>query len=112
MPGLSYLLTWPLLFGLLALIVSPGDGHVSWPHPVLLGVSAAPGILLVAPALYFLFIALGVSGYGMVTALMALLLGTLWPQIEVLIIPGRRWLPLMALAVGVGFLVAGNLTVG
>ena len=112
MPGLSYLLTWPLLFGLLALVASPGDDHVSWPHLVLLGVSAAPGILLAAPAFYFLFIALGVSGYGVVTALMVLLLGTLWPQIEVLITPRRIWLPLITLAVGVGFLVAGSLTVG
>lgn len=94
LPGGSYLFTWPLLFML------PGFGYVlstKEQEPKALKISlvcaifAIPGIVMFAPMIHTIFIALSLSGSGVVAILMVLLLGLLIPLLS-LIAAQNKWL--------------------
>jgi len=92
--GGSYVFTWPLLVALLAL------GYIfaaekSEPGPkitlVLFTLYAVPGILLIAPLLYFTFMALPLAFAGALVVLLVLLLGLLIPHLRG-VTSGKKWM--------------------
>jgi hypothetical protein len=114
-PGLSYLFTWPVLFSLLALgwvLWKESPDTVTWRRELVLVAGAVPGLILFAPVAYVMY---HFAPYiAIVIFFVALLLGLLIPQIELLtqirMRPRKWWLPGAALLFSVGFLVAGSLT--
>lgn len=111
MPGGSYLLMWPLLFALagLGLIFSLRELK-PWQVFAILALCAIPGLLLFSPMIYQLFLALTLSGSSAVVVMTVLLLGLLLPQLNLMTKPNRWTLPLGALLLGAGIIVAGLLT--
>jgi Peptidase family M28 len=106
LPGASYLFAWPLLFGLIALatvLIPVGERRASPAMLVTLLICAVPGIVLVSPVAYQVYLGLGMSWAAVVTALVVLLCGLLVPHLH-LITLRRRWLPS-----GAGALLAATL---
>ena len=66
-PGFSYLFTWPLMGSLLARLwncFARSTTTGSWGHVAILLLGGAPGLILVVPAVYSLFQAMGVPSPG------------------------------------------------
>jgi hypothetical protein len=116
LPGGSYLLTWPLLLSLLAvlftLIRKDQAESPSVKRQVVLLVGLATGLILFVPIIRVLFEALTVGSSALVMVTAALLFGLFVPQIQMLT-RHRRWLLSGALGlVSIAFLIAGGLTSG
>jgi hypothetical protein len=123
LPGASYLFAWPLLAGLAALAwtVSAGRsgeaGALTGRRRAALVAATLPALVLLAPALYLVFVMVGPSTMGVPLAgvemgLVALMLGLLLPALPPAT-AGRRWLPAgAALVVCLGLLGAAVLTAG
>jgi hypothetical protein len=113
LPGFSYLFTWPLLFSALALgwvLWREPPGGDSWRREMVLVAGAVPGIILLTPAV---IVMLNFAPYiGAPIFIVALLLGLLVPQVDLLTRTHKWWLSGGALLACVGFLVAGSLTAG
>jgi hypothetical protein len=124
LPGLSYLFTWPLLFSALAwgwVHWEESPAVNSWRREMVLLAGAVPGLIILVPATVVM---LNFAPYiGAPIFLIALLLGLLVPQIDLMTRAEptgtvgdprlRRWgLSGAALLVCLGFLVAGSLTAG
>ena len=115
MPGFSYLLTWPLLFSTLALgwvLWRNYPEENSWRREMALVAGAVPGLIILAPAIK------AMSEFGPMTYLaitflfVALLLGLLTPQLD-LLTQTRRWRwSGGTLLVSLGFLIVGSITGG
>jgi hypothetical protein len=108
MPGGSYLLTWPLMFGLAGWVYRFISGRRNL-TPVGLCLiflpAAASGIILFAPLVFQLFVAFGITLIHVVAALAALPLGLFVVQFD-LLGGARRWLlPTAAATVGLGFIL-------
>ncbi|HEV2864404.1 MAG TPA: M20/M25/M40 family metallo-hydrolase [Pyrinomonadaceae bacterium] len=107
MPGGSYLLAWPLLFGLVAMVpaLAAGDGsRVTTGRFLLASACVVPAVVLLVPTIYQFHVALGMRLIAVVALLVALLFGLLTPYFA-LMTSARRWLlPVGAAAVGVLFL--------
>ncbi len=117
LPGASYLFLWPLLFNLLALGLTQlfkSQEPLSWQHLILFSLCAIPGLVLFIPTTYLVYIALPPLTIGGLAAamLVALLLGSLVPHLTALARPKAWVLPVAAVIVGAGFIVAGSLTAG
>jgi hypothetical protein len=114
-PGASYLLTWPLLFSLAALawVLTRGSGERAGAKRAAVVVAgAAPGLLLLPPLVYTLFVGLGLELAWAVLLVAVLLLGVLIPQLG-LVRGARRWaLPGAAAVLSLLFLAAGSFTAG
>jgi hypothetical protein len=113
LPGFSYLLTWPLLFSTLALgwvlWRATRGGNTLWTE-IVLTVGALPGVILYAPSIYVMFHFAMAPMIGILAFMVALLLGLLIPQLD-LLTRTRQWrLPAVALAICVAFLIIGSLT--
>ena len=109
-PGFSYLVTWPLIFALLAL------GWVLWKQPsnteIPLMIGSLPGVIIIAPSLYVMFHFALAPMIGILAFMVSMLLGYLIPQIA-LFTQNYRWrLSWLAMLVCVAFLVVGGLTAG
>ncbi|MDQ1592733.1 MAG: hypothetical protein QOG71_3360 [Pyrinomonadaceae bacterium] len=120
MPGASYLFTWPLFFSLLGLgYVIFSAGHAtdatrtrSPLTPLVLSLAAIPALVLLAPAIYHISVALPLILSGAVMVLVLLVVGLLVPHLHILT-SARKWLlPAAALVVALALLVAGALTSG
>jgi uncharacterized membrane protein len=115
LPGASYLFSWPLLFSLAGLgyyFYSRPEKSVSLKLFAVLILTSIPGIILLAPAIYHVAIALPMVMTGALMILVALTLGLLVPHLEVI---GRlnKWvLPVAAFIVFSVFLIMGGLTSG
>jgi hypothetical protein len=111
MPGASFMLMWPLLLMLAALVLLQRAATLSGTaRAVWLLAAAAPSILLFAPLLRSLYIGLGPKAVMVPAAVLVLLLGLLSPLLALLT---RRWLlPVLPVAAGVLALVAGSATAG
>ena len=110
-PGASFLLTWPLLPVLLALgwlFSRTGARMSAEARLVLLLCAAAPGVILFAPLLRNLFIALTFQMAGVAIFALLLLLGLLTPLLALL--ARRRLWPALPLLAGLCCLLAGSLT--
>jgi hypothetical protein len=111
LPGGSYLLTWPLLFGLAGVAVAlafPQLGHVK-----ILAVAtlcAFPALLLLAPMIHSLSVALALSSPAMMQVPVALLLGLLIPQLYAVVKSSGWLLPSVMAALGIALLVYANQT--
>src|SRR6185312_6928500 len=92
LPGISYLLTWPLLFMLAVLAVMmtsrQTDVIPAWNLP-LLSLGAIPGVLITVPAVHTTLSALPVGAAGPVMVLVVLLLALLLPVIGLAAWRGR-----------------------
>jgi len=92
-PGASYLLTWPLLFSVPALIyvLRKSERAHSVKQLLLFSVASIVGIILLAPVIYQTFIGLTLNSIGAVMLMVVLLLGLLIPYLT-LITASRKWL--------------------
>jgi hypothetical protein len=115
MPGASYLFTLPLIFGLVALFVVfllRSAGTASAKRLALLAAGVTPGLLLLVPMIYFVYVAMGLSALPVLALLVALLLGLLLLPLEVVFKAGGRAVTAFALVLFVGLLAAGGLAAG
>jgi hypothetical protein len=110
LPGGSYLLAWPLLFGLIVWILKftlPAGKLSLTKLGLISAVCAAPGIILISPLIYQIFIALGISQTSVIVVPVTLLLGLLLINFE--LASSFRWLPAAATLAAVCFIVAALL---
>lgn len=109
-PGASFLLLWPLLPVLLSFIVLATAWGKAQSHSLraaILLLGAAPGIVLFAPFVRQIFIALTPQMAGVAVLLVVLMLGLMTPLLALM--GGRRALPGGAVLVG-ALLMAGAAT--
>lgn len=114
LPGTSYLFTWPLLGALLALAlnITARDASAPWLIALTILLPAIPGLLLLAPFIYGLFIALMINLYPAMALFVVLLSGLLMLALEYMT-AGRRWLlPVAALIVALNLIIFAGLTAG
>ncbi|MCP4422175.1 MAG: M28 family peptidase [Chloroflexi bacterium] len=113
MPGFSYLFTWPLVFCTLALgwalwhIARGGEPSQT---VVALTIGALPGVLIFTPSIYVMYHFALAPMIGILAFMIALLLGLLIPQIDLLTHAHKWRLSGIALTICVVFLIAGSLT--
>jgi len=109
-PGASYILTWPLLFGVagLAWLVFRGEALRSWTAVTVLWACAVPALVLVAPAISQLFVAMTMRLGAIPAFMIALLFGLLMPLVELMAAPRRWWLPAFAAFGCAACLVVGS----
>jgi hypothetical protein len=113
LPGGSYLFTWPLLFSMIALCFtfSLSDRNLySMKHSAVLCICAAPGILLLAPMIYLVFLAMTLNMSWVLAVMVALLLGLLIPHLDIMTRPNKWLLPTSAALLSLGLIVGGGLT--
>jgi hypothetical protein len=106
----SFLFAWPLLFALVgfAFLLTSGEGSFeSSKGLTLAALSAAPGVIIVAPLVRMFFFMLGLDLCGLFMLLVVLLCGLLVPHFRALAVR-RRWLvPAAAALAAVCFVAAG-----
>lgn len=115
LPGASYLFTWPLLFSLVGLgfiFASRHQKYVLRTHFAVLSLCAIPGIILLTPTIYLIFVALTLSMSYAVMVMVVLLLGLLIPHLSLMATPNKWLLPAASLLLSLCFIIAGSLTAG
>lgn len=115
LPGVSYLFTWPLVFGLVCvatLVFAKEPDQLSGSQVALLLICAAPSVLLVVPNVYQILLALTISSSEAVMVLVMLLLALFAPLLSLMLRPYKWLLPSAAFAACLVLLVAGSLTSG
>jgi hypothetical protein len=111
LPGVSYLFTWPLLFVLLGFgYILRANERTNTKSMLILAASAVAGVLLLAPAIHLIFVALTISLSGVAAVLMVLLLGLLVPLLSQIAAANKRLLPGVSVLVGVIFIVFAGRT--
>jgi hypothetical protein len=113
LPGTSYLFTWPLFFALL------GFGYLlhareqeTTKTTLALAAFALPGLLLLAPAVHLIFVALTISLPGVAAVLIVLLLGLLTPLLCRMAGLNKWLVPAAAALLGLGFILLAGWTSG
>jgi peptidase M28-like protein len=109
LPGASYLLTWPLMFsvgGLAAGLVLKQRKRHSVALAILL-VSALPGLALLVPLTYQIFVGLTLDSIAFVAVLVLLQLGLLIPHLDAMARANKWSLPVLAGLISVGLILAG-----
>ncbi|MBN3950372.1 MAG: M20/M25/M40 family metallo-hydrolase [Nostoc sp. NMS7] len=114
LPGASYLFTWPLLFSLVGLgfIFASNRDFAKVKGLVVLTACTIPGIILLAPTIYVVFVALTLEFSGVVMVLVVLLLGLLIPHLCLMAIPNKWLLPTVSMLVSLSFILLGSFTAG
>lgn len=107
-PGGSYLLTWSLLFSLLALGLLVSASHSSLKLAVTTSTLAIPSLVLLIPVIYMVYLAMSLRVYVVITAMMVVLLGLLVPHFALMSTPSKFALPLAALLASAGFYIAAS----
>jgi hypothetical protein len=119
LPGASFVFHWPLLFSLLGLgwmlISSPPDRPANSTRRsifniVIFCLCAVPGIILVVPVIYQIFVGLTLNWSFLVIALLVLLFGLLLPQLRLITTPFKWAVPGASAVVAIVLLVAGAST--
>lgn len=113
LPGATFVFHWPLLFiliGLAWVIFAPAEKTRSLLNLLVLGLSAFPAIILMAPVIYQIFVGLTLNWSMIVIALMVLLFGLLLPHLRQIATPFKWFAPGLSAAAAVVLLVAGVLT--
>ena len=93
-PGGSYLLVWPLLAAVIPWILKftlPPEKLSLTKLCLISAICAAPGVVLIAPMIYQIFVGIGITQTSLVVVPVTLLLGLLLINFE-LIASGFRWL--------------------
>jgi hypothetical protein len=112
LPGASYLFTWPLMFSVVGLavgLVLKQRNHHSAAIIILL-VCAAPGLALLIPLTYQIFVGLTLNSIAIVAVLVMLQLGLLIPHLNVMARANKWSLPVLAGLISVGFIAVGVLS--
>lgn len=114
LPGATFIFHWPLLFSLLGIgwmmLSPPHKGTRSLLDFVVLSLCALPGIVLMAPIIYQIFVGLTLNWSFLVIALFVLLLGLLLPQLRLIATPFKWVVPGAAAVAAIALLVVGALT--
>lgn len=113
LPGASFMFTWPLLFSLLALgfmFFGEEEKPDSAKRVVVFSIGAIPGLLIVVPLIYLIFVGLTLGMAGAVIVIVVLLSGLLIPHLSFIPASVKWVLPGLLLAAGVVLLIAGSLT--
>ncbi|MET0267063.1 MAG: M28 family peptidase [Duganella sp.] len=111
MPGITFMLVWPLLalLGVLALLFSRrGAAITPGARAALLVLGLAPAVLLCGPVVRNLYVGLSPNASVVSGLMLALVAGLMTPLLSVL--TRRLLLPAVPLAACAAFLVAGSLT--
>ena len=115
LPGVNYLFAWPLLFSLVALWLTfswKDASPITAKKVVVICLCVVPSIILIAPVIHQLFVALTVSLAGPVMIAVALLAGPLIPHFELASFKNKWALPGALTLAGMTFILAGGLTSG
>jgi peptidase M28-like protein len=112
MPGATFVFHWPLLFSLLGLgwmmlSAPPERAGRSILNIVVLTLCALPGIILMAPVIFQIFVGLTLNWSFLVIALLVLLFGLLLPQLRLIATPFKWVLPGASAFVAIILLVTG-----
>lgn len=110
--GGSYLLAWPLMFSSVALglvFMMRREPKTSFSRFLVLALCVAPGILLLVPISYSVFVAVGLGMVWAVAALVGISLGLLVPHFGLMAGLGRLRVPAMVALIGVGLLLLAGL---
>ncbi|HEV7398624.1 MAG TPA: M20/M25/M40 family metallo-hydrolase [Pyrinomonadaceae bacterium] len=111
LPGGSYLLMWPLLFGLLGVAVAlafPQLGRVKMLAVATL--CALPGLFLLAPLIHSLGVALALNSPERMQVPVALLLGLLIPQLYAVLKSSGWVMPSVMAALGIALIIYAHQT--
>ena len=95
-PGGSYLLTWPLLFGLLGLAYTffvRSERPATAAQVAVLSLCAAPVVVLMLPMVYNIFVAMGLGLVWLAAVLVVLTCGVLTPYFGLAAGRARWWAP-------------------
>ncbi|HSF82909.1 MAG TPA: M28 family peptidase [Anaerolineales bacterium] len=114
-PGISYLATWTLLIGSLALLLAlavQSSKHSEIISELGFLASAILATFLWLPTVAIAFIALGFTMPWLVTGVATLWLAAMLPTLDRLTSPKRWLLPAAASLVSLGLLLAGHILVG
>lgn len=113
LPGGSYLFTLPVLFSLLGLaLISVLKIQDEGKARLVLALAAVPGIVLFAPMIYNMFVALTLIASHVVIIMVVLLLGLVAPLI-IPLLNSKRWLfPALLAVAGLCFILAGVIFTG
>ena len=114
LPGATFILHWPLLFtliglGWLMLSSSPNRPSHGVLNFVILSLFALPGIVLMVPIIYQIFVGLTLNWSFMIVALLVLLFGLLLPQLRLIATPFKWAFPAASAVAAIILLVAGVL---
>jgi hypothetical protein len=115
LPGGSYLLAWPLLFSLIGLgviFLTGASRTISTKSFIVLLLCAVPGLLLLVPIIYFVYLALGMTGLLALMLLVTLLLGLLLPLQSLVTISNKWVVPAVAALVFLSCIVTGSAVSG
>jgi hypothetical protein len=114
LPGATFLFHWPLLFTLIGLgwimLAPPNKRMQTWVNPLVLSLCSLPGIILMAPVIYQIFVGLTLNWSFLVIALLVLLFGLLLPQLRLIGAPFRWLLPGASAAAAIVLLAVGALS--
>jgi hypothetical protein len=106
------LLAWPLLSALIAWILKftlPAGKWSLTKLSLISAVCAVPGIILISPLIYQIFVAIGISQMGVLVVPLTLLLGLLLVNFELMASSFRWLLPAASTLAAVCFIVAALL---
>jgi hypothetical protein len=115
LPGGSYLFAWPLIFGLMGLAAMIAANEEFSPEPkapAWMVLFVIPGLLIIAPTIDTLHVAMTLAMAPGLMLMTGLLLGLLIPQLVLMSRRGRWWLPALSIVAAAAFAVAGFLTSG
>jgi hypothetical protein len=112
LPGGNYLLVWPAFFSLGAMAFWFLDKERTAKNYVVLALCAVPGLILLTPLVYLVFLGFGVGLIAGVMAVVVLALSLLVPHLCLMLKANKFVVPGVALLVAIGFLVAGSMTAG
>jgi hypothetical protein len=113
LPGATFVLHWPLLFSLLGLgwlILAPARKRSDLLNSLILSLCALPGIILMAPLIYQIFVGLTLNWTVVIVALVVSLCGLLLPHLRLIAAPFKWILPGASAVAAVVLLIAGVLT--
>ena len=113
LPGASYLFAWPLLFGLLSMLIifirNPDEKGSRKQLAVVLA-GTIPAIVLFVPIIQILFVGLTVTSSALIMVAVALLLGLLSPHLNLVSSMNRWLLPAASTVICLVFLIGAILT--
>jgi hypothetical protein len=116
LPGASYVLLWPLVFGLLGLLLAlvskeseAGAGPRILSTSFYLSLFAIPGIILVVPLIPLVFTGLGLEWSAALMVVVVLLLGLIVPHLN-LLSGARKWMLPGGLAVAALAVITLNIS--
>jgi hypothetical protein len=115
LPGVSYLFTWPLLFGLIGLgyMLARGGEEARGLSPLVVAcLHVVPALVLLSATIYLLFIGLRLELPALLVVLQVLLLGLLVPHLRIAARASRWLLPATALAASLVFICVGAFVPG